>query len=81
MGQLYGQFDEATHEWTDGILAELFRQAAYDTSVARKWVIFDGCVPHLHLPESNVTTNPSQILNLITDSKHSAVAAQPSIHV
>lgn len=42
MGELYGQFDEITHEWTDGLLPRVIRDCIADTSADKKWIIFDG---------------------------------------
>ena len=46
MGQLYGEFDEVSHEWTDGVLAISYRNyASQPPRVAKpddlKWVWFD----------------------------------------
>jgi dynein heavy chain, axonemal len=42
MGQLYGDFDDNTHEWTDGVLACYMRECSEDTSPDKKWIMFDG---------------------------------------
>lgn len=44
MGQLYGDFDENTHEWTDGVLACYMRELVEDSSSTKKWLMFDGPV-------------------------------------
>jgi dynein heavy chain len=44
MGQLYGEFDENTHEWRDGILCVLIRQCIKDDNNDLKWMLFDGPV-------------------------------------
>ena len=44
MGQLYGAFDENTHEWQDGILCVLIRMCIKEDNSNLKWMLFDGPV-------------------------------------
>ena len=38
MGELYGEFDAITHEWTDGLVPTVVRGCVADASKTRKWV-------------------------------------------
>ena len=53
MGELYGEFNDITNEWTDGLVAQLVRQACQDTSDNRKWILFDGPVDTLWIENMN----------------------------
>lgn len=69
MGELYGEFDLNTNEWTDGVLSSVMRQTCADEKLDQKWLVFDGPVDTLWIESMNSVMDDNKILTLINGER------------
>ncbi|CAN9505279.1 unnamed protein product [Ophioblennius macclurei] len=69
LGELYGENDLSTNEWTDGVLSYLMRFACSDESPDEKWIVFDGPVDTLWIESMNSVMDDNKVLTLINGER------------
>ncbi|XP_075319652.1 dynein axonemal heavy chain 6 [Odontesthes bonariensis] len=69
MGELYGEVNNLTLEWRDGLMALTVRDAVNDTSDDHKWVVCDGPVDALWIENMNTVLDDNKMLCLANSER------------
>lgn len=69
LAELYGEFNIATNEWTDGVLSSVMRIACSDEKKDQKWILFDGPVDTLWIESMNTVLDDNKVLTLINGER------------
>ncbi|XP_062240587.1 dynein axonemal heavy chain 2 [Platichthys flesus] len=69
LGELYGENDLSTNEWSDGVLSSLMRTACADEKPDEKWIVFDGPVDTLWIESMNSVMDDNKVLTLINGER------------
>lgn len=78
MGELYGEVNNVTLEWRDGLMALSVRAAVNDTSEDHKWIISDGPVDALWIENMNTVLDDNKMLCLANSER---IKLTPQIHM
>ncbi|XP_041842513.1 dynein heavy chain 2, axonemal [Melanotaenia boesemani] len=69
LGELYGENNLSSNEWTDGALSSLMRSACADKKPDEKWIVFDGPVDTLWIESMNSVMDDNKVLTLINGER------------
>ncbi|XP_074478915.1 dynein axonemal heavy chain 2 [Sebastes fasciatus] len=69
LGELYGENDLSTNEWSDGVMSSLMRSACADEKADEKWIVFDGPVDTLWIESMNSVMDDNKVLTLINGER------------
>ena len=64
MGELYGNYNLMTNEWTDGLGSTIIRNANGDTKDDKKFVVFDGPIDAIWIENMNTVLDDNRTLCL-----------------
>jgi len=64
LGQLYGEFNRLTGEWTNGVLARVVRECSADPSPTNHWIVLDGPVDAIWIENMNTVLDDTKKLCL-----------------
>lgn len=78
MGELYGEVNNITLEWKDGLMALSVRAAVNDTSEDHKWIVSDGPVDALWIENMNTVLDDNKMLCLANSER---IKLTPQIHM
>ena len=64
MGELYGEYNEFTQDWKDGLASSIMRGYADREDKNNRWVVFDGPVDALWIENMNTVLDDNMMLCL-----------------
>ena len=53
MGEMYGEVNVFSQEWTDGLASKMMRKASMESGEDKQWVVCDGPVDALWIENMN----------------------------
>ena len=78
MGELYGEFNELTQEWRDGLASTIIRSFVGDETEDRKWTVFDGPIDALWIENMNTVLDDNMMLCLANGER---IKLKPSMRM